>query len=165
MRVISIVLGTTLAGITSLQAQIPGGYYESSDRIQARFIQESLREVTAFLVKWREVLATDDAKKLSTYFTVDGFFAPSRGETVQGRRNIQTQLEMLLPVTEGFHTTLVDFSVSGAMAYQYGRYTQAITDQNGIKQPDRGTYVLVLYREGRDWKIRSYVERSDSDPV
>ncbi len=154
-----------ILGLAPLQAQVPNAHLDGVNRIRSKFLEESLREVTTFLVRWRDALASDDAKKVTEYFTEDGFLSLSRGEAVQGRRDVRSQFEALLPALEGFNSTLIDFTASGGMAYQYGRYTQAIKDERGITTPERGTYVLILYRDGRDWKIRSYVERPDADPV
>lgn len=166
MRVLLVVAGlwVTLA-LAPIQAQAPNAHLDGVNRIKAKFLEESLREVTGFLIRWRDALASDDAKKVTEYFTEDGFLSLSRGESVQGRRDVRSQFEALLPSLEGFNSTLIDFTASGGMAYQYGRYTQAIKDERGITTPERGTYVLILYRDGRDWKIRSYVERTDADPV
>lgn len=152
-------------GLAPLQAQAPNAHLDGVNRVKAKFLEESLREVTGFLTRWRDALASDDAKKVTEYFTEDGFLSLSRGESVQGRRDVRAQFEALLPVLEGFNSTLIDFTASGGMAYQFGRYTQVIRDERGITTPERGTYVLILYRDGRDWKIRSYVERPDADPV
>lgn len=166
MRFRPVVAGVCLTlAMGPLQAQAPNAHLDGVNRIKAKFLEESLREVTTFLVRWRDALASDDAKKVTEYFTEDGFLSLSRGEAVQGRRDVRSQFEALLPALEGFNSTLIDFTASGGMAYQYGRYTQVIKDERGITTPERGTYVLILYRDGRDWKIRSYVERPDADPV
>lgn len=166
MRFRTAYIGVCMVmGTAPLQAQAPNSHLDGVNRVKARFLEESLREVTKFLVRWRDALASDDAKKVTEYFTDDGFLSLSRGESVQGRRDVRSQFESLLPVLEGFNSTLIDFTASGGMAYQYGRYTQLIKDERGITTPERGTYVLILYRDGRDWKIRSYVERPDAAPV
>lgn len=149
----------TMAG--NAEAQFNGDNLDGKNRERTRFLNETLRETNTMMDAWRRALQQDQLKDAVDFFESDALYAPLWGEQVQGRDRIQELLGEHLASIQSFQTSAVDFTASGILAYQFGRvyYLRAV---GAAQQPLHGTYVAVFVRNGRDWKLRSYVERSDA---
>ncbi len=162
----SLVLQLALALVVmphGLMAQYPGGAIDGTNRVRARFLSETLQEVSKLFGRYKDALQDDAVDEAIKFFEDEGFYAGVHGESIQGKDDIARHLRTRVGVTRGYRTTTVDFVASGAMAYLYGRFSRLVTDIGTIEVPERGSFVALFYRAGRDWRIRSYVERLDAD--
>ena len=126
-------------------------------------LAEAARQLQQAVQMMRQYDSRDNLKDAVEFFEPDALYAPLWGEHVQGRDRIKDLLGEHLTSIQAFQTSAVDFTASGILAYQFGRvyYLRA---EGATQQPIRGSYVAVFVRDGRDWKLRSYVERSDASP-
>lgn len=139
-------------------AQVPGDELPSLGRVRMEYLNTTFGEVKEVLAQWSERLAKADVRRLVQLFTADGFFSPPEGWYVQGRQAIADTLASRLPHLRGYHTSFLDFAASGNLAYYLGRlrYEHGPVGRSVVVT---GTFVMVLYLDGRNWRIRSYVER------
>ena len=90
-------------------------------------------------------------------FTDDGLFSPTEGWYVQGRTALVDTMRLRIPRIQNYHATVIDFTASGGLAYYLGR--MSYHRLGGAGADVSGTFIMVLFLDGRRWKIRSYVER------
>ena len=76
---------------------------------------------------------------------------------MQGRGSVADTLATRVGRVKSYHASLLDFTASGGLAYYLGRMSYRL--EGGAGADVTGTFVMVLYLDGRRWKIRSYVER------
>lgn len=143
-------------------AQIPGDELGSGSRARSEYLETTYGDVKLLLAEWQESIQKNDVKRMSRLFTTDGLFAPIEGYYVQGREPIADTLTGRGPRVRGYHASLIDFTASGGLAYYLGRVGYRLDDGKGSGRDVNGTFVMVLYQEGRRWRVRSYIERSSA---
>jgi len=156
LAVLSLLIGAL--GTGSLAAQIPGDELPQVSRVRDQFLRSTYSEVKEVLADWEKYQNENDVRRLRSLFTQDGLYSPVEGWYVQGRGLVADTLTQRLPRVKGYHTSLLDFTASGSLVYYLGRLTYLL-DNPGAARQVSGTFVMVLYQEGRTWRIRSYVER------
>ena len=147
-----------MLGGRRLAAQIPGDELPQMSRVRDQYLRNTYSEVREVVSDWQEYQNSNDVKRLRSMLTADGFYSPVEGWFVQGRRSVSDTLVQRLPRVKGYHTSLLDFTASGSLAYYVGRLSYLL-DQPGSARQISGTFVMILYQEGRTWRVRSYVER------
>jgi ketosteroid isomerase-like protein len=157
-RWLAPALAATLAAAAPARAQIPGDELPQLGRMRLEYLNTTFGDVKGLLADWSTRLARGDARRAAQLFTADGLFSPAEGWYAQGRAAVADTLAARLPILRGYHTSFLDFSASGNLAYYMGRFRY----EHGPPAASRvvtGTFVMVLYLDGRNWRIRSYVER------
>lgn len=159
-RMLGLAVGcAALGGLASRAgAQVPGDELPSSGRVRLEYLSSTFGEVKELLTEWAARLTRGDGRRVAQLFTADGLFSPPDGWYVQGRQAIADSLAGRLPQLRGYHTSFLDFTASGNLAYYLGRLRYE-HGPSGRARTVSGTFVMVLYLEGRQWRIRSYVER------
>lgn len=147
-------------GTMPLAAQIPGDELPSAARARREYLNLAYGEIRDRISEWSDLIRSADARRLGRMFTQDGWYSPIDGWYVQGREAITDSLTARIARTSGYHTSFLDFAVSGNLAYYLGRLRYTIGSA-GVLREVRGTFVMVLYLEGRTWRLRSYLERLD----
>ena len=161
MRPIALVAAAAavLALAAPLTAQAPGDELPPSmARARGEYLSRTYTDVKQMLVDWQDLHQKNDAVKLGKLFTDDGLFSPVEGWYVQGRAALVDSMRLRIPRIQGYHSSLIDFTASGGLAYFLGRMSYRRQDGAGVDVT--GTFVMVLYLDGRHWKIRSYIERA-----
>lgn len=143
---------------SSSVAQVPGDELPRAGRARTEFLAATLADVKLVMTEWLNNHRQADGAGLARMFTDDGLFSPAGGWSVQGRKTIADTLVARIAKVKSYHATLLDFTASGGLAYYLGRMSYHLEEGPGLDV--RGTFVMVLYQEGRRWKVRSYVERS-----
>ncbi|MFN0177762.1 MAG: YybH family protein [Gemmatimonadales bacterium] len=151
-----------LSGVRPVAAQIPGDELGSGSRARSEYLETTYGDVKLLLAEWQESIQKHDIKRMSRLFTTDGLFAPIEGYYVQGREAIADTLTGRSPRVRGYHASLIDFTASGGLAYYLGRVGYRLDDGKGSGRDVNGTFVMVLYQEGRRWRVRSYIERNSA---
>ena len=154
---VGFVAGLLLALAGSALAQIPGDELPVMSRSRNEFLANTYAEVKQILADWQALQTKGDAKQVGRLFTEDGLYSPAAGWYVQGRAALADTLVARIGRVRNYHATLLDFTASGGLAYYLGRMSYRLEGGAGVDVA--GTFVMVLYLDGRRWKIRSYVER------
>ena len=157
MRSIFVALTMALAVAPSLAAQMPGDELPQMSRARNEYLSSAYAGAKQVLADWQEQHRKNDAEKLARLFTDDGLFSPTEGWYVQGRTALVDTMRLRIPRIQNYHATVIDFTASGGLAYNLGR--RSYHRLGGAEADVSGTYIMVLYLDGRRWKIRSYVER------
>lgn len=149
-------LAALLAAPAGLAAQLPDARSPSAGQIRNEYLDEVGRGVITTVDRLRTAVEADNAEGLTRLFQSGALYSPATGESHYGREAIRGAFAGRLPRLGAILLTRVDFAASGNLAYQFGRYYYGPGPDG---EGENGTYVLVLYLEGKEWKIRSYVER------
>ena len=152
-----LVAGLLLATAGPVLGQIPGDELPVMSRARNEFLANTFGEVKQILADWQAFHSSGDAKRLTRLFTEDGLYSPVDGWYVQGRGSVADTLATRVGRVRSYHASLLDFTASGGLAYYLGRMSYRLEGGAGVDVT--GTFVMVLYLDGRHWKIRSYVER------
>ncbi|HEX8273233.1 MAG TPA: DUF4440 domain-containing protein [Longimicrobiaceae bacterium] len=144
-----------LVGAGGARAQMLPGARPTDNRLEMReFNAEALRGVSSMLAEWRGAWARDDAREAARFYTDDALLLIGDGKPLRGRQEIQTGFGGILSTTGVIQVAVEDFLASGNVAYAYGNFWYP-DEQDQDAPPVTGTYVMLLRRDGRNWKIRS----------
>jgi len=143
-----------------LSAQVTHSRQPTASAVRAAYLEEVGKLTTETTDRLKKAVQQDNTNEILKLFTPGGLYSPGSGATYYGAEAIRVALTERLPRFGGLALTRVDWTASGNLAYLYGRYTYGPNVEGGAV--DQGTYVMVLLLEGRDWKIRSLVERPGS---
>ena len=158
----ALAVGVAMGWVPAAAAQLPGDELPNASRARNEYLETTYGGVKQFLVEWQDGIRTADVKGMGKLFTVDGLYAPVEGYYVQGRAAIVDTLTTRLGRVRGYHASLIDFTASGGLAYYLGRMGYRLDDGQGGGRDVNGTFVMVLFQEGRRWRVRSYIERSSA---
>lgn len=150
-------LAALLLAAGPLSAQVQNSRQPSARQFRAEFLEEAAKGVQEAITQWREAVAGDDLGRALGLFAEGAHYSRADGASHYGLAAIEASLAEWLPGAGAVSLTRVDFSASGSLAYQFGRYFHGPGPTG--EGAESGTYVLVLQQVGRTWKIRSYVER------
>jgi hypothetical protein len=159
---LALGVGILLASPAKADGQVHRSRAPTATAIREAYLEEVALGTTATLDRLKRAFQADNSDEYVRQFTPGGLYSPSSGETLYGAEAIKVGLAKRMPRFGGMTLTRTDWTASGNLAYVFGRYFYGpLTEGAAVEQ---GTYVMVLLMEGRDWKIRSYVERSDRGP-
>jgi ketosteroid isomerase-like protein len=143
-------------------AQVPGeSVYEERRSLREEYRAVAYEEVKQSVAEWVDNLNAHKLNELRKGVTSTVYFAPV-GWNASGLPSFTDSLTRRLPALGGFHFTLLDFDASGSLAY-------ALADVRYHVDPGSGAMpsgdvnveaVIVFFRAGPRWKIRSYLERT-----
>ena len=111
-------------------------------------------------------LTAGNAAKVAAFYAADATFMPPNEPAVKGRTNIQAWFQK--HIDAGAPTLKLqptESRTSGDLAFETGTYTFGIKPKSGQPMTDTGKYVVVLRKEGADWKITHDIFNSDMPPA
>ncbi len=159
-----LVLGSSLvaAGFSGLTAQIPGDEMERGNRnFRNEYLSQTYQDLKPLFEDWRELHSKHDLKSLLKIITEDAVYSPVEGVILQHRSEIGDSLARRLPKVQGYWSSVIDFTASGGLAYFLGRFSYHLSEADGKGRDMTGTFTMVWFLDGRNWRVRSYVERRD----
>jgi uncharacterized protein (TIGR02246 family) len=110
-------------------------------------------------------VTANNAAKVATFYASDATFMPPNEPAVRGRANIQAWFQK--QIDQGATTlrlTPTESRISGDLAFEAGTYTFGMKPKSGQSMTDTGKYIVVLKKEGADWKISHDIFNSDMPP-
>ena len=159
---LALCAGILLGSTATADGQVHRSRAPTATTIREAYLEEVALGTTATVERLKRAFQADNSDEYVRQFTPGGLYSPSTGEAFYGAEAIKVGLAKRMPRFGGMTLTRTDWTASGNLAYVFGRYFYGpISEGAAVEQ---GTYVMALLMEGRDWKIRSYVERSDRGP-
>ncbi len=165
MRLAGLITVMILVLPASLRAQVlPVPTAPNLQQEMQRYSAEVLKHYNSLLTNWRNAWRAQDAHALARLYTEDAILLPPDSEPLQGRQAIQAHFQEILDATRDIQIGVADFSSSSTLAAASGRYWQEVAGAAGEVSRISGTYMTVLRRDGRSWRIRSQLFRPDPAP-
>lgn len=132
---------------------------------------EVLREAQTVITEWHEAWARRDTRALLRLYTSDALLIVPDASVapLQGGAAIQAHLDENWATTGTIRFGLASAEASGRLLYLSGRFfvegVQRVASGRTVAppQPRSGTFVAVLQRQGRSWRIRAQVFRPDGE--
>ncbi len=155
--VVAVALALALPGVAP--AQVHRSRQPTVTTMRESYLEEVAKLTGETVERFKRAFSTDDTDGFLKEFTPGGHYSPPTGESLYGPDAIKVVLATRLAQFGGLSLTRTDWTASGNLAYLFGRYYYGPTHVGG--EAEQGSYVMVLLQEGRDWKVRSYVERAD----
>lgn len=147
-----IVFGTPALG------QNPRSPLERTLERQRRSRLAAMQGTTELLQRWMEAWNGDDARGLAELYTEEAvLFPPGSSSQIRGRDAIGRYLEGSLAEAGEIRLQLADFDGAERLAYAVGTfiYTSGARVDDSVAAPaERGVFLLVVRRDGDEWRIR-----------
>lgn len=148
-----------LAGPRPIAAQLPSDPLFAERRsLRAEFLNHTLSEVRPVLDDWQRLVEKADPGPAAQSLTEDALFMPLDGWIARGRPEIGDSLRAWLPRLSAYGLTLLDFDASSSLVYVLASVHYQVARPPG-RRAVQGLALIVLRRDGRQWQIRSYLER------
>lgn len=142
---------------TAGEAQVHRSRVPTPNQVKAEYLEEVGKIIGQMTDEWKKAVAAENVEILVQLFVEEGgHYSGPDGVSHYGRDAIREALVARVAEVGAVALTRVDFSASGGLAYQFGRYFYG-PGPDGTA--DQGTYVLIMHQVGRAWRVRSYVER------
>lgn len=147
-----------------VRAQIvPGAPTPDWERQRHEYTADVLRAYDRLITEWRIAWDNGDVAAASDLYLDDAILFVGDTVPMQGRANIAKLLGRLIPVTIELRTGLSDFVASERLAYALGPFYWEVQESGtAASRIITGTIVTILVRDGRRWRIRSQILRSQS---
>ncbi len=121
-------------------------------------------QIEALRNAWVDAAGRDDAAAVANLYAEHAIFVGTETAVANGRAAIQAALAQSFPVTSLTKVESRDLVVNGALAYDYGEFTQQVTPPNAPATTVNGHYLVVLRRQDDgSWKIVRHV--STTPPI
>ena len=143
------------------RAQMMGVSSGDSDSQRRQYLGTVYSDIESMVGDWRKAVDADDARRLLEFYHDDAMVLTAGDSAAKGKTAVRRAMQRLLPMSRGFQTRMTDFTASGDMAYYAGKYIYFLDLPGGVQNVREGTFVMVLFQQGRTWRIRSYVETPD----
>jgi uncharacterized protein (TIGR02246 family) len=119
---------------------------------------ESMQEYQNIVREWTTAWSRSDIRRVSRLYVDDATFVPVGGEMLLGRQEIEESLRELVPRRRDMQLQISDFEVRGTLLYGMGTFTyRESLDGEAGSRTVTGTYMTVMQRNGRTWRIRSQI--------
>jgi uncharacterized protein (TIGR02246 family) len=106
-----------------------------------------------------------NAAKTAMFYTPDATFMPPNEPAIKGRANIQAWFQKQIDAGAGnLKLQPIESRISGDLAFEAGSYTFSVKPKTGAGLTDTGKYIVVLKKDGADWKISHDIFNSDLPP-
>lgn len=152
-----------LAGPSQIAAQLPSDPLFAERRsLRTEFLNHTLNEVRPVLDDWQRLVEKADPGLAVQALTEDALFMPLDGWIARGRPGVGDSLRAWLPRLSAYGLTLLDFDAGSSLVYVLASVHYQMAMASG-RRAVQGLALIVLRRDGRQWRIRSYLERPD-DP-
>jgi ketosteroid isomerase-like protein len=106
-----------------------------------------------------------NAAKVAMHYTADATFMPPNEAAIKGRPNIQAWFQK--QIDAGAATLKLqptESRISGDLAFEAGSYALSVKPKTSQPMSDTGKYIVVLKKDGADWKISHDIFNSDLPP-
>ena len=114
------------------------------------------QEVTMMLGSWKRAWDADNARAAADLFTRDGLFVGLSGDETRTRDSLRAKLAEVFAEAGALRFSVLDFDVSGEMAYVRGQMAYATEGASAAGAAQAESYVLIARRQRDDvWLIRS----------
>ena len=145
----------------ALAAQYPGQDVEAPyARVRSLYVAQMYAEILPVLSAWRERIEKGDPRALASLIEADALISPAEGWIARDRKEAMDSLVTRLSTIRGYIVKPYDFTASGNLAYVFGRLGYSIAGVSGAPTREvRGTFTMVLFLRGKNWKVRAYIER------
>jgi ketosteroid isomerase-like protein len=103
-----------------------------------------------------------NAAKVAMLYSNDATLMPPNEPAVKGRASIQGWFQKQMDggaINLMLHPT--ESRISGDLAFEAGTYMFGLKPKEGQPVKDTGKYIVVLKKEGADWKISHDIFNSD----
>ena len=117
--------------------------------------QQSVRTtIEANNTQFIEAFNKGAAAAVANMYAVDARVLPPNAEMIEGRANIQKFWQGAISAgLKMVSLEAVHVETQGNIAVEVGRYTMTVPGAGGITTTDKGKYVVVWKREGRNWRL------------
>jgi ketosteroid isomerase-like protein len=106
-----------------------------------------------------------NAARTAMFYTADATFMPPNEAAVKGRKNIQAWFQKQIDAGAGnLKLSPMESRIAGDLAFEAGSYTFSVKPKTGAAITDTGKYIVVLKKDGADWKISHDIFNSDLPP-
>ena len=110
-------------------------------------------------------VSAGNAAKTAMLYTADATVMPPNEPSIKGRANIQAWFQKQIDAG-GVNLKLqpIESRISSDLAFETGFYSFSLKQKTGASITDTGKYIVVLRKDGADWKISHDIFNSDLPP-
>ena len=120
-------------------------------------------ELNEVLVRWQRAWENDDAAAVAAIYEEEASYFPPIASAVEMRGPIRDYFKRFLGRAGHVHVQMLDFGMSGDLAYLTSRVTYEILGEASPRSAV-STDVLVLRRTGNGvWRIQTHMARPEPD--
>jgi|GEM_PF-2453329 len=153
-----LLIAAGLSWPVSAQAQIPTDPVFTSRRtFREEHLERTYGETRAAMQRLLAAVDAKDNKAIRRLLTEDLLFAPLEGWLATGSAALDS-VARFLPRVSGLGFTPLDFDASGSMAAVFGAVFYQLGSGTG-RTAVTADATIVWVQRGRDWQVRSWVER------
>lgn len=145
-----LALPLLLAAAAPATAQNLPGYQGDYDAAAAQFRAYALGHFQSVLAEWVEAVNEGDIDRAMGLYADDAWV--DFGGPTTGRDAAREALGRWVEGVDGIQVGLGDFDASGTMSYGSVRI---VINAAPPREDTDGSLVLILKKQGRDWRIRS----------
>lgn len=157
-RLLPLALLLSSIAATDVGAQVvPGMRGADMQQELQEFTHRMMQEVQRELRSWSDDWARGNPERVASYYANDGLLLLGGTALARGRHEVESLLGEVLGENGAIQVATDDFTVSGDMAYAFGRYWFRGARLETATMPATGNFLMVLRRRGRRWEIRSQV--------
>jgi ketosteroid isomerase-like protein len=166
MRVVLLLMFCSLVCAEDARAQGNPRDFQRAGPVMERamYFAQVRREVHEMLLAWQDAWSRDDAKKITTFYTDDANVFPVAGPQMQTHGEVAGYYAKFLATVGAPHLQMVDFGISGEIAYVTARISYFVNDEGGKLRPVTRTDMLIMRRRfSGGWQIQSQLMREDPE--
>jgi uncharacterized protein (TIGR02246 family) len=115
-------------------------------------------ELNELMIRWKRAWESDDAVALGNFYAADASYYPLHAAPLITRSSIQGYFAKTLATMADVNTQIIDFGMSGDMAYVTARVIQYERTNVGGVNPVP-TIQIFIFRRNRDgaWEIQTHL--------
>jgi ketosteroid isomerase-like protein len=113
-------------------------------------------EVNEVLARWKNDWERDDARALAGLYTDAANYFPPDSKPVRTRSLIREYFANFLPGASGVEVQMMDFGMSGDLAYCTARVSLVSPAKQGVSVYND---MLVFRRHGSSWQIETHLSQ------
>jgi uncharacterized protein (TIGR02246 family) len=166
MRVGLLLLACSLFCADNARAQGNPRDFERGGPVKERamYFAQVRTEVHESLLAWQDAWARDDAKKIAGFYTEDTNVFPLSGLQLQARSELVDYFSSFLSTVGAPRLQMVDFGISGELAYVTARISYFVNEAGGTLRPVTRTDMMVLRRRNAGgWLIQAQLMREEPE--
>ena len=110
-------------------------------------------EINQVRSAWIEAAEADDAAGVAALYADDAVFVSEMSGAVRGADALEQHWTEMFAMVSDMNVEAEKTEVSGDLAYDYGTFSQTVTPPDGEPTELTGHYIVVLKRDGGEWKI------------